>query len=148
MQVFLATNNEGKIERYKYLLRYVASDIDVYTPADLSIPVIDVVENGKTLAENAKLKAHAYVGLVDMPIVSNDTGFMSKGRDLSMHQNDERSVRLMSELSRKRRLGRGYYNFGKMLRQNMAEGWMPCGLRRSLRYIQMGRCGKQDLDEK
>ncbi len=99
MQVFLATNNEGKIDRYKYLLRYVASDIDVYTPADLSIPVIDVVENGKTLAENAKLKAHAYVGLVDMPIVSNDTGFYVEGEGFidapkrrALGETDERTL--------------------------------------------------------
>lgn len=79
MKVFLATNNGGKIERYKNLLKQVDGAIEVYTPSDLDIEVLDVVENGKTLADNAKLKAEAYFGKVDMPILSNDTGFYVEG---------------------------------------------------------------------
>lgn len=79
MKVFLATNNEGKITRYKNLLKQIDRDIEVYSPRDLNIEVIDVVENGKTLAENARLKANAYFGKVDMPILSNDTGFYVEG---------------------------------------------------------------------
>ena len=79
MKVFLATNNGGKIERFKNLLKHVGKDIEVYTPKDLDIDIVDVLENGKTLAENAKLKAKAYLGKVDMPIISNDTGFYVEG---------------------------------------------------------------------
>ena len=79
MKIFLATNNGGKIERFKNLLKQVDKDIEIFTPADLNIAVIDVLENGKTLAENAKLKAHAYFGKVDMPILANDTGFYVEG---------------------------------------------------------------------
>ena|SRR3989344_231989 len=79
MKVFLATTNGGKIERYKNLLKQVDEDIEVYTPADLQIEAVDVVENGKTLAENARLKANAYAGKVNMPIISNDTGFYVEG---------------------------------------------------------------------
>lgn len=79
MKLFLATNNEGKITRFKNLLKQVDEDIKVFTPADLNIEGIDVLENGKTLAENAKLKANAYLGKVDMPILANDTGFYIKG---------------------------------------------------------------------
>lgn len=79
MKVFFATNNEAKIGRYKDLLKFIDKEIEVYTPLDLNIEAIEVLENGKTLAENAKLKALAYLGKVDMPILSNDTGFYVEG---------------------------------------------------------------------
>lgn len=78
-QIFLATNNTGKIERFQNLLKQVNSEIKVHTPRELGIDVIDVLENGKTLAENAELKARAYLGKVDMPIIANDTGFYVEG---------------------------------------------------------------------
>lgn len=79
MKVFLATTNTGKIERFKKLLGYVDVAIDVYTASDLRIAPIDVEEIGATLALNARLKAQAYVGKVDMPILANDTGFYVEG---------------------------------------------------------------------
>jgi XTP/dITP diphosphohydrolase len=79
MNLFLATNNRGKIERYKNLLKQIDKNIRVFTPADLNIEAIDVLENGKTLEENAELKANAYLGKVDMPILANDTGFYVEG---------------------------------------------------------------------
>lgn len=79
MKVFLATNNGGKIERYRNLLNQIDTGIEVYTPAELGIEAFDVVENGATLEENATLKAKAYFGKVDMPILSNDTGFYVEG---------------------------------------------------------------------
>ena len=79
MKVFLATNNGGKIERFKNLLKQVDKEIEVYTPGDLSIEIINIEESGKNLAENARLKAQAYFGKVDMPILSNDTGFYIEG---------------------------------------------------------------------
>jgi len=82
MKIFLATNNEGKIKRFKNLLEQVDKNIEVYTPADLKVDIIDVEENGKNLQENAKLKANAYFGKVDMPILANDTGFYVEGEGL------------------------------------------------------------------
>lgn len=79
MKIFLATNNGGKIERFKKLLKLVNKDIKVFTPRDLNIPVIGIIENGKTLEENARLKANAYLGKVDMLILANDTGFYVEG---------------------------------------------------------------------
>jgi len=46
MKVFLATNNNEKIERFKKLLKHVGSEIKVYTPGDLNIDIIDVAEIG------------------------------------------------------------------------------------------------------
>lgn len=78
-KVFLATNNGGKIERFKHLLEKALPNIRVLTYKDLGIELINVEENGKTLEENAILKARAYLGKVDMPILSNDTGFCVEG---------------------------------------------------------------------
>ena len=78
-KVFLATHNEGKIERFKNLLRNTGLDVDIFTPKDFGLENIDPEENGKTLAENALIKARAYFGKVDMPILANDTGFWVEG---------------------------------------------------------------------
>src|SRR6185503_18889963 len=78
-KIFLATNNHGKIERFKNLIKQAIPNTQVYTCEDLGIEPIDVVENGKTLEENAILKAKAYLGKVDIPIMSNDTGFYVEG---------------------------------------------------------------------
>lgn len=83
MKIFLATNNEGKIERFKNLLKQVDKNIEVFTPTDLNIEAIDIAESGRTLEENARLKANAYLGKVDMPILSNDTGFYVEGDGLT-----------------------------------------------------------------
>ncbi|MBI5400719.1 MAG: hypothetical protein HZB12_01200 [Candidatus Yonathbacteria bacterium] len=81
-KLFLATNNEGKIERFKNLLNQAGLDIDVYIPKDFGLETIDPKEIGTTLAENAEIKARAYFGKVDMPILANDTGFWVEGEGL------------------------------------------------------------------
>ena len=75
MKILLATNNKAKIERYKKLINYINPSIELFSPNELGIEVIDTVEDGKTLMDNALLKANAYFGKVDFPILSNDTGF-------------------------------------------------------------------------
>ncbi|OGZ56629.1 MAG: hypothetical protein A3J04_01775 [Candidatus Ryanbacteria bacterium RIFCSPLOWO2_02_FULL_47_14] len=82
MKILLATNNEGKIERFKCLLKQIDPSIELCTPKEFGIEVIDIEENGKTLAENAELKARAYEGKVNIPILSNDTGFYVQGEGL------------------------------------------------------------------
>lgn len=79
MKILLATNNRGKIERFKKLVNYIDSSIEVFSPGELGIDIVDVEENGETLMENALLKANAYLGKVDFPILSNDTGFYVEG---------------------------------------------------------------------
>lgn len=81
-KVFLATHNEGKIERYRNLLRQTGLDVEISTPKDFWLEDIDPEENGKTLTENATIKARTYAGKVDMPILANDTGFWVQGEGL------------------------------------------------------------------
>jgi XTP/dITP diphosphohydrolase len=79
-KILVATNNAGKVERYRKLLR--DTDIELVTPRELGIEPEDVEENGKTLAENAELKARAYFGKTHLPILANDTGFYVEGEGL------------------------------------------------------------------
>jgi hypothetical protein len=79
MKILLATNNKGKIERFKKLINHIDSSIELFSPNELGIDVLDTEENGKTLMDNALLKANAYLGKVDFPILSNDTGFYVEG---------------------------------------------------------------------
>ncbi len=79
MKILLATNNKGKVERFKKLINYIDSNIELFSPNELGINPIDTEENGKTLMENALLKANAYFGKIDIPILSNDTGFYVEG---------------------------------------------------------------------
>lgn len=81
-KIFLATNNAGKIERFKNLIKNAGLEIEIYIPKDFGLEKINPEENGKTLAENAEIKARAYFGKVDMPIISNDTGFYVDGEGL------------------------------------------------------------------
>jgi inosine/xanthosine triphosphate pyrophosphatase family protein len=98
-KIFLATRNEGKIERYKKLLRQTGLDIEISTPQDFGLENIDPEENGTSLTENATIKARAYEGKVDMPILANDTGFWVRGEGLvdtpkrtALGATDERSL--------------------------------------------------------
>ena len=79
MKILLATNNGAKIERLKKLLRFIDFNMEVFSPSDLGIEIIEVEESGATLTENAEIKARAYLGNVTMPILANDTGFYVEG---------------------------------------------------------------------
>ena len=79
MKILLATNNKGKIARFKKLINHIDSSIELFSPDELGIDTIEVEENGETLMDNAFLKAKAYLGKVDFPILSNDTGFYVEG---------------------------------------------------------------------
>ena len=81
-KIFLATKNDAKIQRFKNLLQSVSLEIEVYTPSDFRLENIETEENGDTLLDNAIIKARAYFGKVDMPILANDTGFWVEGEGL------------------------------------------------------------------
>lgn len=81
-KIFLATNNAGKIERFKKLIEGAGIKTEIYTPKDFGLEEINPEETGNTLAENAKIKAGAYLGKVNMPIISNDTGLYVEGEGL------------------------------------------------------------------
>lgn len=81
-KIFLATRNEGEIQRFKNLLEHTGLDIEIYAPKDFNLGNIEAEEKEKTLAGNAEIKARAYFGKVEMSILSNDTGFWVEGEGL------------------------------------------------------------------
>lgn len=80
MKILVATNNAGKVERYRQLL--VGADVELFTPAELGIESIEVDETGDTLAANAEMKARAYLGKTELPILANDTGIWVEGEGM------------------------------------------------------------------
>ena len=69
----LATQNQGKIAEFERLLAEHASDIKVLGLADFP-DMPDVVESGKTLSENAFLKARAISNFAKLPALADDSG--------------------------------------------------------------------------
>ncbi|OHA08808.1 MAG: hypothetical protein A3B37_00455 [Candidatus Sungbacteria bacterium RIFCSPLOWO2_01_FULL_59_16] len=98
-KIFLATKNEGKIQRFRNLLDHAGLDVEICTPKDFGLENIEAEEKGKTLAENAEIKVRAYFGKVNMPILANDTGFWVDGEGLvdapkrmALGEKDEREL--------------------------------------------------------
>lgn len=78
-EVLLATNNQGKVERYKMLAKAVGLDVVFKTPKELEIGDVAVEENEPTLRGNAEKKARAYAELTDLSVLANDTGIWVDG---------------------------------------------------------------------
>ena len=77
LELIIASNNKGKIKEIKQILSDI--NIQVFSLQDKNID-IDVEENGKTFAENAKIKAVEIVkflkskGEEDFYVLSDDSG--------------------------------------------------------------------------
>ena len=68
--LFFATRNKNKIENMEYRLRDY--DIKLITPYDLNIDLY-INENGKTVTENALIKAKAYYKKTNIPTIAGDS---------------------------------------------------------------------------
>jgi inosine/xanthosine triphosphate pyrophosphatase family protein len=79
MRIFVATNNASKLARVRELL--VGTDVECLAPRDLDIPAIEV-EEGSDINLNAEMKARAYFGKTDLPILGMDTALVIPGEDL------------------------------------------------------------------
>ena len=82
MKIFFASNNEGKQERFKRLLKLAVPDVELLSPSELGVDVLDVEEDGATHGENAEIKARAYFGATDIPILAHDSAFYVEGEGL------------------------------------------------------------------
>jgi XTP/dITP diphosphohydrolase len=72
-KLILATQNKGKIAEFERLLAEYASNIKVLGLADFP-DMPDVAETGKTLSENAFLKARAIAQFARLPALADDSG--------------------------------------------------------------------------
>jgi XTP/dITP diphosphohydrolase len=117
MQLVLATNNNDKIREIKHLLDDLP--ITVLTRDDfLEFP--DVEETGKTLDENAILKAKAIAEFCSLPALADDSGlevdaldgapgvFSSRyaGENCTYQDNNEKLLRQLQDIPREGRIAR------------------------------------------
>jgi len=72
-KIVLATKNTGKITEFKRLLDEHAKDITVLGLNDFP-DMPDVVESGKSLSENARLKAKEISDFTHLPALADDSG--------------------------------------------------------------------------
>ena len=72
-QLVLATKNKGKIVEFERLLNQHAQLIKVLGLSDFP-DMPDVMESGKTLSENAKLKAKSISIATNLPCLADDSG--------------------------------------------------------------------------
>lgn len=79
MEILLASNNDAKAERLSRLVAYVDPRFSMSLPSKFGLTPCEVNETGATLLENAILKASAYTGMTNLPVLSNDTGFFVEG---------------------------------------------------------------------
>ena len=70
VEVFFATMNKDKIMKMKNRLKDL--DINLITPYDININ-IEIEENGKSVVENATLKAKAYFDKIKIPTIATDS---------------------------------------------------------------------------
>lgn len=70
-EILIATKNEGKLKEFKNI--FEKKGIKVKSLKDIS-SAINVVENGLTFEENARLKAEGYARNVGVPVLADDSG--------------------------------------------------------------------------
>jgi non-canonical purine NTP pyrophosphatase (RdgB/HAM1 family) len=72
MEILIATGNKGKLREYARLLADVP--VTLLSPADVGLEGFDVVEDGETFEDNAKIKARAYADASGKITLADDSG--------------------------------------------------------------------------
>lgn len=75
MTLLFATGNIDKLKQVELMIDNLKS------PKDFDLDDIDVVEDGKSLKENAYKKAKTYFDLTKVPTISDDTGLFVEDLD-------------------------------------------------------------------
>ena len=73
MKILAATGNKGKIREFSQILSPLG--FETVSPKDIGID-IDPEETGTTFAENALIKAQAFMQAANMPVIADDSGLM------------------------------------------------------------------------
>ena len=71
MQIVLATHNKDK--RKEMMATLIDLDVNILSLEDFPL-VGEIIEDGKSLVENAKIKAQAVFDITGIPAISDDTG--------------------------------------------------------------------------
>ena len=72
MKYIIASNNKSKRAELQRILEQLG--IEVLTAREAGFEPVDPVEDGETFAENAMIKAKAFVALTGMPTIADDSG--------------------------------------------------------------------------
>lgn len=78
--LLVATRNPGKLNEYRQLLDDLP-DVTWYSLADVGLDDMEVAETGTTFAENARLKAHAYMQAAGLITLADDSGLVVDALD-------------------------------------------------------------------
>jgi XTP/dITP diphosphohydrolase len=70
VKIILASNNKGKIQEFRALLK--PFDIDLIAQSELNVP--DIAETGLSFIENALIKARHASRLTGLPALADDSG--------------------------------------------------------------------------
>ncbi len=73
MNILLATNNQHKAEEIQAILADL-EEIQIIRPSDLATPIPEPEEDGRTLEDNAWIKAHEIHQATGLPVIADDTG--------------------------------------------------------------------------
>ena len=77
-ELVVATHNQGKVEEFKTLMKDLP--IEIKYLADFE-PIDEPVENGRTFAANARLKATYYAKRLGKPCIADDSGLEVQALD-------------------------------------------------------------------
>src|SRR6266542_6168543 len=72
MDLFFGTSNPGKLRELRRLV--AGLPVRVVSPDDLERPLPEVLEDGRTFAENAAKKAAAFARFAGMHALADDSG--------------------------------------------------------------------------
>ncbi len=75
----IATSNSHKVEEFQNILK--PFDIKVVPYKDVLKEEIEIIENGKTFKDNAKIKAELIAEKTGLPVIADDSGFCIKNLD-------------------------------------------------------------------
>ena len=70
-KIVIATHNPNKVREFKEVLEPLG--YQVYSDKDFKVKN-EPVEDGKNYQENAYIKAHALCSLLNIPVISDDSG--------------------------------------------------------------------------
>ena len=77
-KLLIATNNRGKVDELQALLNGLP--VQLVTPAEIDLK-LDVVEDGRTYAENAEKKASAFAKASGLVSLADDSGLEVEALD-------------------------------------------------------------------
>lgn len=130
MKILAATNNKHKIEEFRNILK--DTGVQLVSQDELGRELPDIVEDGCTFEENAKIKALGFAKFANLTVIADDSGLEIKALDGApgiysaryAETNDKRIERVLRELEEvKRRIGETAKRRSNSGNSNKIENW-------------------------